>query len=495
MKYHNPVVPGFYPDPSVCKVKDTYYLVASSFEYFPGIPIFKSKDLINWTSLGSVLTKKSQLPLSGSDGHGGIYAPTIRYHNGVFYVVSTNVDHGGHFYVTTTNPQEGWSEPVYVDQEGIDPSLFFEGDQAYFLSTAQHNGRNTILLSKLNVKNGEVSDGHYLWYGNGGRYLEGPHLYKIAGYYYILASEGGTEYGHMLVAARSKNIFGPYESCPNNPILTNRDMGGYQLQGAGHGDFMEDINGNWWVIFLAFRQLDRYMQFHTLGREICLEPVDFVNDWPVINSGKAHLIEETNRVNTCQKAVPNVEQETAKIGQDIFFLRNPNFDSYILKPDKYILTATKYGISERNGSPSAVFSRQRSFDDQFSVKVDPQNCEAGITVYLEPDQHYDLLVRKNADSQFEAKVSLVIGPAHSITKKVAFDCPANLLPQLRITCSNKYYSFEINCNGQKYNLGSYDAHYLSSEVAGDFTGVMLGMFVEDNSKNGKAIFSDFEIDR
>lgn len=493
MKYHNPIIPGFYPDPSICRAKDTYYLVTSSFEYFPGIPIFKSKDLINWTSLGSVLTRGSQLPLHGSDGHGGIYAPTIRYFNGVFYVVTTNVDHGGHFYVTTTDPEKGWSEPIYVDQEGIDPSLFFEGDQAYFLSTAQHDGKNAILMSKLDIHTGKVSEGHYLWYGNGGRYLEGPHLYKIDGYYYILASEGGTEYGHMLVAARSKNIFGPYESCPDNPILTNRDMGGYQLQGAGHGDLVEDNNGNWWVVFLAFRQLDRYMQYHVLGREVNLLPVEFIDGWPHVGDGQAHLIEETDRLNVEQKPLMSIKQDKMKIGKDWFFLRNPNMKLYDIGSKKIILKASEYDLSEKNESPTVILTRQRSFNDELSVTVDVQDTVAGVTAYLEPDLHYDLIVYKKDADQLIAQVRLVIGPAKSIIKKIVLKYDGEKLPKLRIKCSNKQYSFEIDNGGRKYDLGSYDVRYLSSEVGGDFTGVMLGMFVE--SGDGQAVFSDFEVKR
>lgn len=494
MKYHNPIIPGFYPDPSVCRVGDTYYLVTSSFEYFPGIPIFKSKDLVNWTSIGSVLTTPKQLPLQGSDGHGGIYAPTIRYFAGKFYVVSTNVDHGGHFYVTSSNPEKGWSDPIHVDQEGIDPSLFFDGGKAYFLSTAQDKGKNTVLLSRLDPETGKVNDGHYIWYGNGGRYLEGPHLYKINGLYYLLASEGGTEYGHMLVVARSKNIFGPYESCPNNPILTNRDMGGYQLQGAGHGDFVQDQDNNWWVVFLAFRQLDRYMQYHTLGREVNLLPVKFENGWPKIGDGCAHLIEETDRLNVKQKPITDTKQATAQVGKDLFFLRNPQVDRYKLNSTEYILKTSKYLLSERDASPMAILTRERSFSDQLEVTVDPQNVVAGITAYLEPDQHYDLLLEKDRD-YYHAKVRLVIGPAISFAKKINFKIKYNAFPKLKLNCSNQYYQFQIEDGDKIIGLGKYAAQYLSSEVAGDFTGVMLGLFVEQNKEPGEAVFKNFKIKR
>lgn len=419
MKYSNPIIPGFYPDPSICRVRDTYYLVTSSFEYFPGIPLFESKDLINWTKLGSVLTRKEQLLLKGSDGHGGIFAPTIRYHDGLFYVVSTNVDHGGHFYVTSSDLVH-WSDPIPVQQEGIDPSLYFEQDQAYFLSTAQKNGQNTILLSELDLTTGKVKNGHYIWNGNGGRYLEGPHLYKIGDYYYLLASEGGTEYGHMLVVARSQKIFGPYESCPANPILTNRNLGGYQLQGAGHGDFVQDKNGQWWVVFLAFRQLKRYLQFHTLGREVCLLPVEFKNGWPIIGNGVATLTVNTNRKIAAQKELGGFEQQKAHIGREWFFLRNPDLSNYRFQSNKYILYPGNQSLSEEISSPTALLTRQRSFHDALIASVNPEEAIAGITAYLEPKLHYDLLLRRKGERLFGAAVRLNIGPAQSVIKGITF---------------------------------------------------------------------------
>lgn len=494
MKYCNPIIPGFYPDPSVCRAGDSYYLVTSSFEYFPGIPLFKSHDLINWTNLGSVLTRPDQLPLKGSDGHGGIFAPTIRYHKGSFYVVGTNIDHGGHFLVSTQNPARGWSKPRLIKQEGIDPSLFFEEDQAYFLSTGKHEGRNAILMSKIDLNSGQVSDVHFLWAGTGGRYLEGPHLYKIGQYYYLLASEGGTEYGHMLVCARSSKLFGPYESCPANPILTNRNLGGYQLQGAGHGDFVQDNQGNWWVVFLAFRQLDRYLQFHTLGREVCLLPVDFKDGWPVVDHGVARLTVNTKRQIAKQRPIAGFKQEQAHLGREWFFLRNPDLTRYRLQTHKYLLYPGNHALSERISSPTALLTRQRSFYDALIASVNPQEAIAGLTAYLEPNLHYDLLLRRKGTRLFEASVRLQLGPAESQIKQVTFT--SDEFPRLEILCHPRDYQFVVISDSQYYDLGSYEAQYLSSEVAGDFTGVMLGLFTEkEYDRDGQAAFTNVELIR
>ncbi len=493
MKYQNPIIPGFYPDPSAVRVNDKYYLVNSSFEYFPAIPIFESEDMINWQPIGSVLNRKSQVDLKNTYGKSGIFAPTIRYHNGVYYVVTTNanVSQGGNLVVKTTDPHTSWSTPVCIEQGGIDPSLFFdENGKSYFMSTAQKDGKDAIQASEIDLNTGKVKNSHYIWFGNGGKNLEGPHLYKIGHYYYLLASEGGTEYGHMLVVARSKNIWGPYESCPNNPILTNRNLDRYQLQGVGHGDFIQDINRKWWVVFLGFRRTVRG-QFHTLGREVNLLPVEFENDWPVVgnDNNTARLEVHTNRKIAQQKSLSIVDQKSAEVGKELFFLRNPDLSKYNISSGKYILTTTtQASINNRIDSPTAIFTRQRSFKDNFSVKVDPQNTQAGITVYQESDQHYDLIVKSISVNKYQIQVRLVIGPAISVFKTVEIE--KQRLQRIGISCTSGDYLLYVVTEEGRINLGKYDSRFLSTEVASNFTGVMFGMFVEPQRENGKAMFSD-----
>ena len=247
-EYRNPVIPGYHPDPSVCRVGDTFYLVNSSFQYFPGVPIFQSKDMVHWQQIGNVLDRESQIPLKGASSWLGIYAPTIRYHEGTYYMITTNVGNGGNFIVTATDPRGPWSEPVWLKQQGIDPSLYFENGKCYMVS----NPGDAIWLCEINPKTGEqLTESKQLWQGDGGRYPEGPHIYKKDGYYYLLISEGGTELAHRLTIARSRNIEGPYESNPNNPILTNCSRLGQskQIQGTGHGDLVQAGDGNWWMVF------------------------------------------------------------------------------------------------------------------------------------------------------------------------------------------------------------------------------------------------------
>lgn len=280
MKYTNPVIPGFYPDPSICKADGKYYMVCSSFQYFPGVPLFESQDLVNWRQIGHVLTRESQLPLEGADCSGGIYAPTIRYHEGRFYMVTTNVTSLGNFYVWTDDIHGEWSDPIQVQQGGIDPSLYFEDGKTYFMSNGDDDrGISGVTQCEIDIETGtKVSPSVCIWQGAGGRYLESPHLYKIKGQYYLMAAEGGTEYGHMVVYAKGPTVNGPFTNYPGNPVLTNRNLGGYVIQGCGHGDLVEDEKGNFWMVHLAFRQIDRWLPFHITGREVCLAPVTFGED-------------------------------------------------------------------------------------------------------------------------------------------------------------------------------------------------------------------------
>ena len=282
MNYKNPIIRGFHPDPSVCRANGKYYLVCSSMQYFPGVPIFESDDLINWKKIGNCLTRPSQIHLEKVRSSGGVFAPTIRYNNGRFYMTTTNDSTHQNFYVWTDDIYGEWSEPVFVDQGGIDPSLLFDDDgKVYFMSNgADDEGNYGITVCEIDIDTGKkLSKSKTVWKGSGGRYLESPHLYKINGRYLLLAAEGGTEYGHMVTYAVSDSVFGEYKGYDKNPVLTNRNLGGYEIQGIGHGDLIEDYNGNWWIVCLGFRQIGQWSAFHHLGRETFLTPVDFNGVW------------------------------------------------------------------------------------------------------------------------------------------------------------------------------------------------------------------------
>ncbi len=250
MKYTNPIIKGFYPDPSVCAANGKYYLACSSFQYFPGVPLFESEDLVNWRQIGHVLTRKSQADLDGVPSSGGIFAPTLRFNGGRFYMTANNNTTGKNFYVFTDDIYGEWSEPITVGLDGIDPSLYFEDGSAYFMTNGtDDNGESGVAQCEIDIETGvKLSPSRCIWKGSGGRFLESPHLYKINGAYFLMAAEGGTEYGHMITLARADSVWGEFKSCPNNPILTNRNKAPYIIQGIGHGDLIRDKYGDWHIV-------------------------------------------------------------------------------------------------------------------------------------------------------------------------------------------------------------------------------------------------------
>ena len=287
----NPIIPGFYPDPSICRVEDDFYLVTSSFSYFPGVPVFHSRDLMNWEQIGHVLDRPSQLPLDSRHISGGIFAPTIRYHEGIFYMITTNINHGGNFIVTAKEPSGPWSEPHWIENaEGIDPSLFWDEDgKAYFTGTTGFGRKEPqmIWISEIDLKSfALVGDKKEIW---GGALVhcwcpEAPHLYKRNSWYYLMIAEGGTEHYHAVTIARSKNIWGPYQGYAGNPILTHRHLGErYPICNTGHGDLVELKDGSWYMVMLASRIYGGYHK--NLGRETFIAPVSWENDWPIVSPG------------------------------------------------------------------------------------------------------------------------------------------------------------------------------------------------------------------
>jgi xylan 1,4-beta-xylosidase len=257
--FTNPVIPGFFSDPSVTRAGEDCYPVNSTFEYFPGVPVFHGKDLVNWELIGCAIHRATQLPKGLN-----IFATTVRHHAGTFYMITTNTGAGGSFYVTATNPAGPWSDPVWTEAQGIDPDLFFDGDgKTYVVSS-------TFELHEIDLKTGTfVSEGRRIWNGTGGRSAEGPHIDKKEGFYYVMAAEGGTEEAHSETIARSKSIWGPYNTNPANPILAHANAAGQgnPIQGVGHADVVQAHGGSYWIVFHGYRTVGGGVQ-HILGREL-----------------------------------------------------------------------------------------------------------------------------------------------------------------------------------------------------------------------------------
>ncbi|ANS74484.1 glycoside hydrolase [Paenibacillus yonginensis] len=492
MIYHNPVIKGFYPDPSVCKVDDTYYLICSSFQYFPGVPLFESKDLINWKQIGHCLTKTSQVQLEQVNSSGGVFAPTLRHHKGRFYMTTTNDTTRQNFYVWTDDIYGEWSEPIFVDQGGIDPDLFFEADRTYFMSNGSDDfGALGIVQCEIEIETGrKLTPSRTIWQGSGGRYLESPHMYEINGTYYLLAAEGGTEYGHMETYARGSSVTGPFEAYPHNPVLTNRNLGGYELQGVGHGDLVQDHLGNWWLFHLGFRQIGQWQTYHHLGREVILTPVTFHEDgwFTAGHNGTALLTVETDRIpdEVIQTEHMSFTFANTAWDKEWCYLRHPHSNNYQFEPNKLTLIGTEVSL-DQPASPTFIGIRQQDFKAVISCDVTLFQGEAGITLYMDEHHHYDLAIRLES-SAYKVIERLQIGDIKSIQKEV--DLGGSRQVTLVIRADNDRYHFFLHEDDKDIHLGSAQTKYLSSEVAGGFTGVIIGLYAY--GRGARAEFSNFK---
>lgn len=498
--FKNPVLPGFHADPSVCRAGDDFLLVNSTFQYFPGVPVFHSKDLVNWEQVGNCLTRPSQVDLKGTDGNSGIYAPTIRYNNGRFYMVTTVFPSRRHFYVWTDNPAGEWSEPVVIDFAvgSCDPTLYFEDDKCYFLWK-----EGDIKICEIDVETGkQLGEIHHLGVGLGGRYPEGPHIYKKDGYYYLLLAEGGTEHGHHVNILRSKNLFGPYQPNPANPILShfNMKMQNSQIQGLGHADLIQAPDSSWWMICLGYRT-SGYLQ-HVMGRETMLAPVRWEQGgWPVVN-GDGTLQTDMK----CQ-TLPLVAMPKDPIREEFDYIkRDAPKDSYhslglpmgwmsLCNPDY-----SRYSLTERKGwlrmhpsttdlsetaSPTFVARRQTELNFTATALFDlshlSEGMQAGITAYAAPLNHYDVVAEKR-NGQIIIKSNVRLGQTGHSEKEFAL---SGTRAYLRITSDKDFYYLQASSDGKDFvGLAKMEYRFLSTETIGGFTGVMLGLFAQCDNETG-----------
>ena len=477
--YRNPVIPGFYSDPSVCRVGDDYYLITSSFEYFPGIPVFHSKDLIHWAQIGNVINRAEQVPRGIN-----IFAPTLRYHQGTYYMITTNIVGGGNFYVTAKKAAGPWSDPVYVDIEGIDPDLFFdENGKVYVISS-------TFELCEINLQNGTlVGEKRKVWNGTGGRYPEGPHIYKKDGYYYLMAAEGGTEEAHSETIARSNTIWGPYTENPANPILAHANAAGQgnPIQGVGHADMIQAHDGSWWMVFHGYRSVTGYPAHHILGRETCLAPVTWPRGgWPVVNGNGVVQVDMTcpTLPQVILSSPPGHLEFDHPLGLEWNYIQPPVTTNYQIKDGHLSMIGTELTIGQE-GSPT--FVGRRLTDKRFTTTVrldfDPkkENEEAGI-ILLNNGSHFDLMVTSDKGKQYVV-VRLQFGRTHYTSKEMLLQ-PGPM--DLRISLNDAVFTFAYAQDGNPFHeIDRADARFLSSETVGWFTGVYIGMYATGNGQHGE----------
>lgn len=294
-EYRNPILPGYYPDPSITRLGGDYYLVNSSFVHFPGLPIFHSRDLVTWRQIGNAIDRPAQLKFAGLGTSRGVYAPDISFHDGLFYIAGTCVDCGGNFVITARDAAGPWSDPTWLDFDGIDPSIFWDGEDAWIVNNGppgeppRYDGHRAIWLQRFDWRARKMV-GPRTRVVNGGTdiskepsWIEGPHLFRRDGFHYLIAAEGGTGDNHSEVVFRARDLTGPYEPFAGNPILSQRGLDParpHPVTSAGHAKFVETQNGEWWATFLATRPYagDSY----TIGRETFLLPITWRDGWPQV---------------------------------------------------------------------------------------------------------------------------------------------------------------------------------------------------------------------
>jgi len=515
--YTNPVLPGFHADPSVCRAGDDFYLVNSTFQYFPGVPVFHSKDLIHWEQIGNCLTRPSQLDLTGlykqnnaqlGWTNGGVYATTIRHHNGRFYMVTTVFPSRRHFYVWTDDPAGEWSEPIVIDFAigSCDPTLYFEGDKCYFLWK-----EGDIKICEIDVATGkQLGEIHHLGTGLGGRYPEGPHIYKKDGWYYMMLAEGGTEHGHQVNILRSRSLFGPYEPNRANPILShfNMEMQGSEIQGLGHADLVQAPDSSWWMICLGYRTSGYLL--HVMGRETMLAPVRWdKNAWPVVNGNgtiqtemkcttlpqvKMPLDPVREEFNYTKRNVPADSYASIGLPMGWHSIGNPDYSCYSLTERKgwLRLKPTTQTIDDPT-SPTFVARRQTQKKFSATTLLDishfNEGMQAGLTAYAAPLNHYDVVAEKR-DGKCVVKSNIRLGALSHNEKEVQLK---GSKAYLRITSDSGYYYLQVSEDNKSFiTLARMDFRYLSTEVIGGFTGVMLGVFAQGANAEGYADFDWFE---
>lgn len=535
-KLVNPIIPGFYPDPTICRVGDDFYLACSSFEMFPGIPIFHSKDLVHWEQICNVMTADNGFHMEKNCMVGGVMAPTIRYHDGLFYIINANFSDKGNYIVTAKDPAGPWSEPHWLDDvPGIDASFFFDEDgKAYILGTGDvwDNGTGVmergIWLAEYDIKNFKMLGEPKTIFNNALRVStspEAPHLYHVGDYYHLIIAEGGTEHYHSVVSARSKDIFGFYEGNPANPVMTHRHMGyTCPITNVGHADLIELPDGSWYAVLLASRLIDG--ECKNLGRETFICPVEWERDWPLFSP-------ETGKVEweyDAPAGLPQTEYPQKKsffdfedVTLDLSWVQwgTPYEKFYEIRDSKLFLQCKRQKLDEEirpmsfDGATSKEYmvsmlaQRQCSIDETVTVQMSflPEEDEsAGIAVIqaMNHQMHFErvcidgkqLLRFVVTTADFEVPPYFPGFTSHN-KKAVLAECTwdkKDIVLQIQI----RHEQFTVRYGDSKDSLKEFviaDGRLINPEKVGCMTGTLIGMYATGNGKESenKAAFDWFEL--
>ncbi len=493
--YRNPIRTGFFPDPSVCRVGEDYYMVNSSFIFFPCIPISHSRDLVHWEIIGHAITNPEWAHLDELEGGRGYWAPDISYYDGRFYITATyrlnDVPpvYRRQIVVSSDKPEGPYTEPVFIDEDGIDPSIFNDDDGRRYMLL--NRGARIFELDKDGTK--KISEAELLFYGDHKRAPEGPHLYKKDGYYYLLEAEGGTGPGHRVTVSRSKELFGNYEPCPYNPIMRQNDPDA-AIQRCGHGDLVDTPDGRWYMVYLCGRMVDG--KYSILGRETALDPVTWTPDgWPIVNDLKGpsamqvrpypdtfeqnqileNTADEKTGISPCGLPLDHMTPRPFKNGDIVF---DPVEDSFTIRGSREPLSST--------GARSVVLKRQAAFSFTYSAVLEvPEMSEgqrAGITGYYDENTYLEFGVICRG-GRLELYSNEHIGDEDSYIfseKEIPGDAGrVRLCMETGYLKRKLFYNFTEDQNGDIMFAALDNVYYLCDEGlkrGKRFTGALAGMY-------------------
>lgn len=509
----NPILKGFYPDPSIVQVGSDYYLINSTFSYFPGIPVFHSKDLKNWKQIGNVIDRTTQLDFMGERMTRGLFAPAISFYNGTYYVTCTDIDNDGNFVVTAKNPAGPWSNPVKIPQvKGIDPSLFFEDNgKAYIIYNSDapdnkplYSGHRTIRMYEFDPVNLKVM-GEEKQLINGGVdiskkpvWIEGPHIMQRFGWYYLYAAEGGTSVNHTEVVFRSKSVLGPYIPYERNPILTQKDLPADRknpVTSTGHAQFLDGPDGKTYAIFLAVRPYEG--DYYNTGRETFIAPVEWKDEWPIINPNSKEVLYSYSANIKEQKEKGTLPQSgnfsytlhfNNKLDPSLLFLRKPDSSAFSLSKKQGLTLKLKAETIMDLSNPSFVGKRQQhlynTVETQFDFIAAGSNEKAGLTVFQSETNFY-FMAKSIANGK--AVIQLFKGKQGGKQMEMLVEIPVQYKTSrthFRINAEGDTYSFYFSENGNNWSLlkDKADAKFVSTKTAGGFVGCIYGMYATSSGE-------------
>ena len=523
----NPILPGFNPDPSICRVGEDYYIAVSTFEWFPGVGIYHSKDLNNWRLVSRPLNRISQLNMMGNPNSGGVWAPQLSHSDGKFWLIYTDVKvtegqwKDCHNYLVTSETIDGeWSERTYLNSSGFDPSLYHDEDGRKYLANMywdhriNHHNFYGIVLQEYNVEEQKlVGESKIIFKGTDIKLVEAPHIYKINDYYYLLTAEGGTKYNHAATIARSKNLWGPYEVHPENPLITSWPYPRNPLQKSGHASIVQTHTDEWFLVHLTGRPLPRENQpllddrgYCPLGRETAIQRMEWKNDWPYVVGGNGPSLEiegpDIEEVKWMNDYDEKDDFDVDELNNHFQSLRIPLGEDIVsLKENPGHLRL--YGKESLTSKFIQAFIARRwqhfNFTAETKVAFNPNSFQqsAGLVNYYNTENWTALQISWHEEKGRILELSTYdnFSFAQPLQGKEIIIPDTIEYVHLRVDVKTSFYEYSYSFDGVNWTVIpiKFESHKLSDDYikgGGFFTGAFVGMQCQDTS--GQNQHADFD---